>query len=157
VSHDRYFVERLATKIVEVGDGKALLYPGTYAEFLWSKQQGAAPPPAPVKAAAPAETARPAPPSHTERKRDTAERRKRDKAYKALRDRIADLEGRIAEREQTIRDLEQSMAAPGFYEAREQAKTVIDQHQALMWEVRDLLSQWEMLQGEAEAFPLPNP
>ena len=28
VSHDRYFVERLATKIVEVGDGKATLYPG---------------------------------------------------------------------------------------------------------------------------------
>ena len=30
VSHDRYFVERLATKIIEVGDGKATLYPGTY-------------------------------------------------------------------------------------------------------------------------------
>ena len=39
VSHDRYFVEKLATKIVEVGDGKALLYPGTYTEFLWSKQR----------------------------------------------------------------------------------------------------------------------
>ncbi len=41
VSHDRYFVERLATKIVEVGNGKATLYPGTYKEFLWSKEQGA--------------------------------------------------------------------------------------------------------------------
>ena len=40
VSHDRYFVERLATKIVEVGDGKATLYPGTYEEFLWSKAEG---------------------------------------------------------------------------------------------------------------------
>ena len=39
VSHDRYFVERLATKIVEVGDGKATLYPGTYEAFLWSKEQ----------------------------------------------------------------------------------------------------------------------
>ena len=28
VSHDRYFVERLATKIIEVGDGTALVYPG---------------------------------------------------------------------------------------------------------------------------------
>src|SRR6188474_3098970 len=37
VSHDRYFVEKLATKIVEVGDGKATLYPGTYEAFLWSK------------------------------------------------------------------------------------------------------------------------
>ena len=39
VSHDRYFVERLATKIIEVGDGKATLYPGTYEAFLWSKEQ----------------------------------------------------------------------------------------------------------------------
>ena len=39
VSHDRYFVEKLATKIVEIGHGQALVYPGTYAEFLWSKAQ----------------------------------------------------------------------------------------------------------------------
>ena len=38
VSHDRYFVEKLATKIVEVGDGKATLYPGDYKSFLWSKE-----------------------------------------------------------------------------------------------------------------------
>ncbi len=35
VSHDRYFVEQLATKVVEVGGGRAPMYPGTYAEFLW--------------------------------------------------------------------------------------------------------------------------
>src|SRR5215813_6715108 len=38
VSHDRYFVERLATKIIEVGGGTALVFPGTYKEFLWHKQ-----------------------------------------------------------------------------------------------------------------------
>src|SRR5690242_9760639 len=38
VSHDRYFVERLATKIIEVGNGTALVYPGTYKEFLWHKE-----------------------------------------------------------------------------------------------------------------------
>src|SRR5689334_4598051 len=37
VSHDRYFVERLATKIIEVGNGTAIAYPGTYKEFLWHK------------------------------------------------------------------------------------------------------------------------
>src|SRR5215510_2599114 len=40
VSHDRYFVERLATKIIEIGHGEAILYPGTYEAFLWSKEQG---------------------------------------------------------------------------------------------------------------------
>ena len=35
VSHDRYFVEKLATKIVEIGHGDAPVFPGTYPEFLW--------------------------------------------------------------------------------------------------------------------------
>jgi ATP-binding cassette subfamily F protein 3 len=40
VSHDRYFVDKLATKVVEVGGGQALLYPGGYEDFLyWKKQQ----------------------------------------------------------------------------------------------------------------------
>ena len=37
VSHDRYFVERLATKIIEVANGQAIVYPGTYKEYLWHK------------------------------------------------------------------------------------------------------------------------
>ncbi len=49
VSHDRYFVDRLAEKVIEVGDGEAPLYPGGYEDFLyWKKQQEsgeAGPPP----------------------------------------------------------------------------------------------------------------
>ncbi|HYU78053.1 MAG TPA: ABC-F family ATP-binding cassette domain-containing protein, partial [Vicinamibacterales bacterium] len=156
VSHDRYFVERLATKIVDVAGGKALLYPGTYTEFLWSKQNtaAAAVPAMPAKASTPQPELAPArpPSSYEDRKRDTAERRKRDKAYKSLRDRIEELEARIADREKAIKELEQTMATPGFYDEHLKAKAVIDRHQALMWEVGDLLNQWEMLQGQAAAY-----
>ena len=41
VSHDRYFVDKLATKVIEIGDGQALVYPGNYEEFLWSRSQQA--------------------------------------------------------------------------------------------------------------------
>src|SRR5207342_396658 len=42
VSHDRYFVDRLANKVVEVGGGQALVYPGGYEDFVyWKKQQEA--------------------------------------------------------------------------------------------------------------------
>ncbi len=54
VSHDRYFVERLATKIIEInGSGDAVMYPGTYAEFLYRKEHGGHPSPslAPAKGA----------------------------------------------------------------------------------------------------------
>jgi ATP-binding cassette subfamily F protein 3 len=179
VSHDRYFVERLATKIVEVGNGKAQLYPGTYAEFLWSKEHAgetaaarssgstgevaAASASASTRLsravdgerrtaeAATAQNARRGSASYEERRREEAERRKREKALKSLRSRIEDLESRIAEREARIKALEQEMSAPGFYNDHAKAKPVVDEHQSLMWEVGDLLNQWEMLQGEATA------
>jgi ATP-binding cassette subfamily F protein 3 len=165
VSHDRYFVERLATKIVEVGGGRIRMYPGTYAEFLWSKEQAAnpAPPAAAAKAPAqkgPASAAAAVPPTpppaaggaqdYEARKRDAAERKKRERAYKILCDRIAALEARIAEREAVVKGLESTMAAPTFYEHPDQARKALDQHQGLMWEVGDLLNQWEMLQAEAD-------
>src|SRR5213076_1589127 len=43
VSHDRYFVEKLATKIIEIGHGEASVYPGTYTEFLWHKEHPGTP------------------------------------------------------------------------------------------------------------------
>jgi hypothetical protein len=39
------------------------------------------------------------------------------------------------------------MAAPGFYDDRAVADSVVAQHQALMWEVGDLMHRWETLQA----------
>src|SRR6476620_409074 len=36
VSHDRYIVDKLATKVIDIGHGEAAVYPGNYEEFLWS-------------------------------------------------------------------------------------------------------------------------
>lgn len=41
VSHDRSFIRRIGTKILEVNNGRVDLYPGTYDEYVWSLQQGA--------------------------------------------------------------------------------------------------------------------
>ncbi len=41
VSHDRYFIDRLAAKVVEVGNAGILSYPGGYEEFLEWKQRRA--------------------------------------------------------------------------------------------------------------------
>ena len=40
VSHDRYFIDRLATRIFEIGDGQVCIYPGNYEDYLWRKQRG---------------------------------------------------------------------------------------------------------------------
>lgn len=41
VSHDRSFIGRIATKILEIRDGQAVIYPGTYDDYLWSLEKGA--------------------------------------------------------------------------------------------------------------------
>jgi ATP-binding cassette subfamily F protein 3 len=189
VSHDRYFVDKLATKVINIGNGEAQMYPGTYEEFLWSRKQRDAADAAPAavrptpkreasasKAAAPKPAmaqskpqpigaqgispravaaasatpsnngASPTPISYDERKRQESEARKVRKAVDARRKRIDDLEARIADREQAIKTIEATMSAPGFYDNHETAKPVIDKHQALMWEVGDLMHQWEELQ-----------
>ena len=161
VSHDRYFVDRLATKIIEIGHGDALVYPGTYEEFHWKKEHASdstvkAPTPA-VPAPTPARSDRrpaarvPAPAVDDRERRRQADikARRRKRASDALQSRIADLEGKVAEAEQAIKDIEASMASPGFYENVETAQPLIDRHQALMWEVGDLMHQWEELQAQA--------
>ena len=189
VSHDRYFVERLATKIIEVGRGTAVAYPGTYKEFLWHKEHeqsasdqppatranGATRTPAPsskqggTPPAPQARTrggdsgprtghARPANPAtastRDERKRVDAEARKKAKASRATEARISALETQIADTEAALRNLEGQMAAVGFYDNRASAQPVIDQHQALLWTLGDLMHRWEQLQAlESPASP----
>ena len=194
VSHDRYFVERLATRIIEVGHGRAESFPGTYQEFLWRKEHAreraqtlpasggiakarrrAAPKAAgggTARADAEARRRRAAraprgssrmrtggaregptasrsrEPTH---KADLAEQRKREKARKARQARVADLETRIAAHETAIKALEAEMSAPGFYEQRDAAQAQLTRHQTLMWEVGELMQQWEMLSETDES------
>jgi ATP-binding cassette subfamily F protein 3 len=49
VSHDRYFIDGLATKVFEVEGGNVHVYPGNYADYLWRKQGAAATEPAAVE------------------------------------------------------------------------------------------------------------
>ena len=182
VSHDRYFVERLATKIIEVGHGGAEVYPGSYAEFLWSKKTresgsdqpgtaaqtrsakpatgspGASGKPGPGKGgpntpgARSGAVAKPVDASadRDARKRVETERKKKQRATEALHRRIAELETRIAATETQVKEIESAMGQAGFFEDPVASKPVIERHQALMWEVGDLMSQWEALQQHAD-------
>jgi ATP-binding cassette subfamily F protein 3 len=187
VSHDRYFVDKLATKVIDIGGGAATVYPGTYEEFVWSRRQrsvtdsrsmpdsrsisdaskskvAVATPESrkPVPADRGQRTAdggqRPADGGHRQKpqqsfeqkKRADADARKARREAEARQKRITDLESRIAAAESAIKALEAQMAAAGFYVNRDAAKPILDRHQALMWEVGDLMHKWETLQAETE-------
>jgi ATP-binding cassette, subfamily F, member 3 len=181
VSHDRYFVDKLATKVIDIGGGAATVYPGTYEEFVWSRRQrsvtdarGPIPGPrSPIsdgsKAKAPVKGSEgrtggsselrhrtsaigqpPKPTAYEDKKKADADARRAKKETEARNRRIQDLESRIGRAEAEIRELELTMAAAGFYENRDAAKPILDRHQALMWEVGDLMHKWETLQAETE-------
>jgi ATP-binding cassette, subfamily F, member 3 len=38
VSHDRYFIDKLATRVFEIGEGEVRVFPGNYEDYLWRKQ-----------------------------------------------------------------------------------------------------------------------
>jgi ATP-binding cassette subfamily F protein 3 len=38
VSHDRYFIDKLATRVIEVAAGQVQVYPGNYEDYLWRKE-----------------------------------------------------------------------------------------------------------------------
>ncbi|HKV82378.1 MAG TPA: ATP-binding cassette domain-containing protein [Candidatus Sulfotelmatobacter sp.] len=40
VSHDRYFIDKLATRVFEVGGGQVEIFPGNYEDYMWRKEGG---------------------------------------------------------------------------------------------------------------------
>jgi ATP-binding cassette, subfamily F, member 3 len=114
VSHDRYFIDKLATRVFEIGDGKVEVYPGNYEDYLWRKQGGSAKqeetirqqlktveaaPPAPANGnqAPPAEVA------PAKAKRLNPIKRKK------MEDRIRELEGEISRAETSIAQCETAL------------------------------------------------
>src|SRR5688572_1117535 len=160
VSHDRYFVDRLATKIIAVGHGAIEVYPGTYEQFLWSRTQRAAQPApalskpsprkqsgngatpqAPVRGKSGPQAAPPPPATRTyeDKKKADADARRVKKAQEDRDRRIADLEARIAEKEKAIKELEAQMASPGFYDDSARDESVGTAHNGTMWTVGNLM------------------
>ena len=150
VSHDRYFVDRLATKVLEIGDGDAVLYPGTYEEFRWSSQQRSQPAKQPSPEPGPRRRGPTPSTPAAGHKTAQAHARRHQRRLKTLQARISDLEERITERETTVKQLEEEMGQSGFYDDESAARKTISRHQTLMWEVGDLMNQWEALQLEGD-------
>ncbi len=94
VSHDRRFLDRVATRVFHLDDGVVTLYPGTYSEFVARNRR---PKVEPVVVAAP--TAAPV------GKESHEERRKRSREEERRKKRVADLERMIAESEATLTTL----------------------------------------------------
>jgi len=147
VSHDRYFVDHLATRVIEVGEGRAVSWFGNYTDFLRAKmasgdashsserveqrtQRSAAPVESPVED----------PEGRREIKR---EQRRRQKELQQVEERIAALE-----KEQSR--IENALADPAMTADHGRLAELTSCFEAVQGELEPLYHRWEQL-GLAES------
>jgi ATP-binding cassette subfamily F protein 3 len=143
VSHDRYFIDRLATRIFEVGDGKVEIYPGNYEDYLWRKQGG----PEQMAAAHRANGNRAGveselSPSSAAIEPALAQKRVNPIKLQQMKDRCSELEEQIAQVEADIQQCE--TALQNFVSTEETLRLTqeLNNHRT---ELQTLLPEWEEL------------
>ena len=154
VSHDRYFIDNLATRVFEVGDGKVELFPGNYEDYLWRKQGGQHETPTlddvpdvPVrKPESPKATGTPVPAAEstngTHRNSPEPKKRLNPLKRKQLQDRVQELEGEIARTESEIANLETALQNFVSAEESQRQSQQLDQNKA---NHAALIKEWEKL------------
>jgi hypothetical protein len=71
-----------------------------------------------------------------------------DRAERKRKQRLEEIEKRIAEKEAAVAAIEKDMTTAGFFDDRARAETAARDRESLMWEVNDLMAQWELMQQE---------
>jgi ATP-binding cassette subfamily F protein 3 len=140
VSHDRYFIDKLATKVFEIEGGQVRVFPGNYEDYVYRKAGGS-----PVAEPAPEEPAAgPAEPAQAEPARKS---RLNPLKLKQLEERAAQLESESVRIEGEIAALEQALQ--NFVNAGETRRQMdlLEQHRARLSQV---LSEWESVSMELE-------
>jgi ATP-binding cassette subfamily F protein 3 len=131
-SHDRHLLERVATGIVEVADGRVTVFPGSYREWRESKETALRPTANRRPAGRGAAKAAPPPPT-----------RPRRRSLKGVEAEIGTSESRLAE-------VSARLADPAATASGEQARSLSEEYEMLSARLEELYAEWETL-AEAEA------
>ncbi|MEI6207859.1 MAG: ABC-F family ATP-binding cassette domain-containing protein [Desulfuromonadales bacterium] len=150
VSHDRYFVNALATRVVEVEVGNLESFYGDYEYYLEKTggqasrvkdQEKASDSPLPL---APC----PLPPLNKEvRMKDREEEKRRKREEQTRQKRMGEIESQIASLEKELAHLEDEMNSPGFFDEPERGQQGGERHAALNVRLEELYADWEGLSG----------
>src|SRR5438552_554272 len=139
VSHDRYFIDKLATRVFEIGDGRVEVYPGNYEDYLWRKQGGAETLQKTIS------LPREAQPTNGNQKTDGAAaqtKRLNPIKRKQMEQRVHELEAEIHRLEAGITDCEAALQTFVSADETERRGRELHQHRG---ELQNRLSEWERL------------
>ncbi len=145
VSHDRYFIDRVANRVLEMRDGRIKDYLGNYTDYLAKRaaDTAAAPPPPKIRAERPPKPAtEPVAPPQKRRSLQYWQRRQ------------AEIEERIIVLEDRQRALEALLADPDLYADPFRARKVSDEHQQVQTELTAIFPEWEAVSGELTALEM---
>jgi len=163
VSHDRYFIDRVAENVILVEEGQAEVYSGNYTDLVERFKSPSPPAPLPARAGrgeklnaaergegGPERSEGPgegqAPPQHVDR----AEQRKRDKRIKKIDEEIAQLEERVTAAERERERNEQLLCTEEVFRDGPRVKKIQQQNTDLKAMIDLLMSKWEALEKEKE-------
>ena len=151
VSHDRYFVDRVAENIILVEDGAGEVYAGNYSDLVERfKSGGAVPSPRPAPAPVPLPPQAGGAP-HAPKHVDRGEQRKREKRVKKIEEEMAQLEARIAGAEAERERNELLLCSEEVFRDGERVKKIQTQNGDLKSMIELLYGKWEALGREKEA------
>jgi ATP-binding cassette subfamily F protein 3 len=143
VSHDRYFIDGLATRVFEVEDRRVHIYPGNYEDYLWRKQGG----PEKVKESLTAELKAPIAPPVPEPVVETYTPTASTKRLNPIK--LKQMEDRLKFAEEEIPRLEQQIATAegrlGNFTSVEQSQKDAAELDRLREQRTVLLAEWEEL------------
>jgi ATP-binding cassette subfamily F protein 3 len=147
VSHDRYFIDKLATRVFEVGDGKVEVYPGNYEDYRWRKEGGAEKLQETVSRSA--IIVQPVNGNKTEAISDDGKSKRLNPIKrKQMEERVKELEAEISRAETAIAECEAALQT--FVSAEETARRTqeLAGHRA---ELQNHMMEWEELAQSLEA------
>jgi ATP-binding cassette subfamily F protein 3 len=152
VSHDRYFIDKLATRVFEIGDGKVEVYPGNYEDYLWRKQGGSAKQNEAIRQQlSKPESVLPTPSNGNQvsvnADLSTKVKRLNPIKRKKIEDRIQEIEAEISRTENLIAQCETDLQAFVSTEESQRQSDDLERHKSTH---ASLLKEWEELSGSLQ-------
>ena len=148
VSHDRYFLDGLATRVLEIGNHTATSYLGNYEDYLYKKKIE-------QEALESASIEKPAAGSSDEAQNSASDlqehaKKKRTNPIKIrqLNEKIEEVESKIHLHETRIAVLAQMLSSEELYRDYQLFRATMEDHDKLREELAHFMEEWEKLQTE---------
>ncbi len=145
VSHDRYFINRIASKVIELSETGSKLYLGDYDYYLEKKREEA-------EIAAMIAGAENTVTQPSSGRQNFQQSKEQQKLLRTLQRKVTEAEEKLAHLETVIHQLEVSMADPAVLDDHLQLNQLNQQLEEAQQQQEALLEEWEELSLELEEY-----